>query len=312
MAVIEFPCPECGAQIKAPENLAGKTGRCPGCQASVRIPRETGEPEPELSDEAAPAPVVGEGLRRRPMQAEDLPSRKPGLALTAAGGAAFVGALVWAGISLVSGYEVGYMAWATGLLVGATCCWAGGRGKNMATACAGLALAAILIGKLLSTQFAVESEVDELVTEFMTPAAYEEAQRDARDFVNLPAEPSIEEIRTFMFEHNFTAGEGAGAIPEQDVREFVTGTAPQLRAFAAEGPSYGEWRDAVADSMMEEFSLLEAVSEGLSGVDALFAFFGITTAFGVVMARSRSDLQQVPARRRRRRNGGPTAGRRHR
>jgi len=35
---IDFHCPYCNAQIKAPNNTGGKKGRCPSCKQSVYIP----------------------------------------------------------------------------------------------------------------------------------------------------------------------------------------------------------------------------------------------------------------------------------
>ena len=36
--VVRFACPDCGKKSKAPARMAGKKGRCTGCQATIRIP----------------------------------------------------------------------------------------------------------------------------------------------------------------------------------------------------------------------------------------------------------------------------------
>lgn len=36
--MIKFSCPHCGKNISAPDNLAGKKGKCPGCQQTMPIP----------------------------------------------------------------------------------------------------------------------------------------------------------------------------------------------------------------------------------------------------------------------------------
>jgi serine/threonine protein kinase len=40
-ALLSFPCPACGKSLKLKGHLAGKKGKCPHCQAVVRIPTET-------------------------------------------------------------------------------------------------------------------------------------------------------------------------------------------------------------------------------------------------------------------------------
>jgi len=36
--LIEVNCPNCGKHLKAPENMAGKQAKCPGCQQTLRLP----------------------------------------------------------------------------------------------------------------------------------------------------------------------------------------------------------------------------------------------------------------------------------
>ena len=37
--MISFPCPACRATLKAPEERAGSSSRCPYCQHPVRVPK---------------------------------------------------------------------------------------------------------------------------------------------------------------------------------------------------------------------------------------------------------------------------------
>ncbi len=53
---IEVPCPRCGKLLRAPDELAGKSGRCPECDNSVPIPlAATGAP---AAGGAAPDPYA--------------------------------------------------------------------------------------------------------------------------------------------------------------------------------------------------------------------------------------------------------------
>ena len=40
---ITFNCPECEAPLKADDDMAGKTGKCPECQKQVNVPPRTDE-----------------------------------------------------------------------------------------------------------------------------------------------------------------------------------------------------------------------------------------------------------------------------
>ncbi len=35
---ISFSCPRCGKKLKAPDNAAGKSSKCPGCGSPVTCP----------------------------------------------------------------------------------------------------------------------------------------------------------------------------------------------------------------------------------------------------------------------------------
>lgn len=43
---IEFHCPKCGAQVKAPNDAGGRRGKCPSCEQSVYIPTPEDQLEP--------------------------------------------------------------------------------------------------------------------------------------------------------------------------------------------------------------------------------------------------------------------------
>lgn len=297
MAAIEIDCPECGAYIKAPARLAGKTGRCPGCRASVQIPVDPGdleeeELEPDESEVDAELEDAGDQAHLVRAPRVQGPEQGVGLPFLGAVGGALVGGFLWSAISYISGYEVGYAAWGVGLLVGAGCASLGGRGQVMAVACAVLALLAIGSGKFLTTHFVVSKQIEDLLTEIATPEAYMESQRDAQGFAALPEAPTIDEVSAFMVEHGFTASEEAARVPEPEVREFIRDVAPELRSSAERNSSYREWRNRVRRLMLSDFSLIDTVTEDLNGIDLLFGFFGITTAFGVVIAASRTQLQR--------------------
>lgn len=85
----------------------------------------------------------------------DSPHR-PVLALIAGSAAAAAGGLVWALIVTVTNYEVGWIAWGVGLLVGlAMARSTSERSPSLGVRAALLAAAGLVLGKLLIVQFAV-------------------------------------------------------------------------------------------------------------------------------------------------------------
>ncbi len=66
---ISVSCPECGKGLKAPEALAGKQAKCPGCDAVVPIPMAV--VDAELIDSPPPLPSQSKASPKKPAQAED-------------------------------------------------------------------------------------------------------------------------------------------------------------------------------------------------------------------------------------------------
>ncbi len=56
---IELHCPQCGKLIRAPDQVAGKQGKCPYCSTSVYVPMP-----PDESEAIGLAPVDNEAQRR--------------------------------------------------------------------------------------------------------------------------------------------------------------------------------------------------------------------------------------------------------
>lgn len=73
-------------------------------------------------------------------------------------GAALVGGIIWTVVMAVTGYEVGYAAWALGGLVGfAMSHTTARRGATAGTAAAGMALVGLIIARVLIAEFVLVS-----------------------------------------------------------------------------------------------------------------------------------------------------------
>lgn len=196
---------------------------------------------------------------------------KPMAVIGALVGAA-VGAGIWAAIALTLDMEIGLVAWGIGGLVGGGAYALGGRGPISGGTAAALALVAILGGKLITVDIALDKYIAEEVNE----ATYSEFMGDARDFPGSDADD--ETLRQYAQEHGFVeTGEA------EDLAMFREYWGPWLERLKREEPDYDTWhaeevarrRELVAD----EVSTLDILKEGFGLFDLLFAFLGVSTAF---------------------------------
>lgn len=57
---VQFPCPSCGKNLKAKEEMSGKMAKCPYCQTHVQVPEPTAfAEEPVVMAEEVPADTYG-------------------------------------------------------------------------------------------------------------------------------------------------------------------------------------------------------------------------------------------------------------
>lgn len=209
-----------------------------------------------------------------------------GMPLAAAGVGALVGAIGWALLLKQAGYEIGWIAWGIGALVGWIAVKAGGQGRTLAVGAAVLTVFSIFAGKLLGYHLQVEAGAEEMADQEVQ--AYDEYLHDASDWAELCAngEPAPEAVRGFMSTHEY-AEPGREQIPAEELDSFLAYMAPRLEWMQSEKPTPEEFR-ARAESDLHELVYAEAnlpalVLADLNHYDALFAFLGISTAFGLVM-----------------------------
>ena len=291
MEKVRVACPACGSGILVPAEQAGRSGKCPKCGATVQVPGAAGPAsarEPSAPPEEEPAeqvePVVAAGRER------SLP------ALAAAAGAGLVGAVGWALLLVLASYEIGWLAWGIGGLVGWAAVRAGGRGQVLAGAAALVTVLAIFGGKMLGYALQIHTDSKEMAAQ--EALAFDEYQKDAADWAALAVNgaPAPEAVRVFMATHDYAEGDGAEVDAEQ-LDGFLTHIVPMLAWFHAEEPTREEFAERSAADLRRmiyaESSLVGFVLADLNGIDALFAFFGISTAFGLV----RRSGAGLPARR---------------
>ena len=233
-----------------------------------------------------PLPLLEKEKSRAP-QSSTTPA-----SLVAASLAALVGMLVWAGVSFFTGYEVGYVAWGVGLLVGLATVRFGGRGMTSAGVAAGLTVAGIAGGKLLGTSFVADSELEKGCQETFTGELYQELVADAAAFAQLPEDVDEREIRRFMIEHYYSGADSLSQVQPEELKTFLSNDAPKLRKLHSNKLSFEDWyAQCEADSreaFEETFSVVQANIDELDAIDLVFVFLGVSTAFGMVR---RADAQ---------------------
>jgi hypothetical protein len=213
---------------------------------------------------------------------------KPMNVVALLGGAigAVIGAAIWAAIAYFTNYEVGYVAWAVGGLVGLGAKLLGGRGAVTAAACAGLALVAIFVGKMGAVKLSLPGELREIANTVVTRETYDERLSDARAFVELKSE---DDYPAFMAEHGFVEGDDPSAVTPEELESFKQEVVPDLRDTAANPPAYEAWREAEIarfEGFAKDVSLAQAVKENLGVIDLIFAGLGLVTAYQIVARES--------------------------
>lgn len=301
---ISLTCSSCDRSFRTADANAGKRGKCPGCGAAVLIP--AAESASEASPEPAPVTSTPRRRSKRPGRlpnlgdaAEESPESKLSPAALGLGAlAALLGAAVWAGVMIKTGYEIGWVAWGIGGAVGAAVAKAGGRGVPMAATAAVLALLSVAGGKWVGAAVVLEDEfgadydreVERMVEDNRNYATYKEIESDARLWVELEGPASDAQLSRFMVDRNYTEAASTGGVTSGELEWFRADQGPFLVEFHAAPPTYDEWavdweagfREQMNDYKTEYTPLMYTL-EGLTIMDLIFAALGLATAWGFVM-----------------------------
>jgi phosphate/sulfate permease len=198
--------------------------------------------------------------------------------LVGAGIGGVLGAFLWAVIVWTTNYEIGYVAWAVGGLVGFGSALLGGSGQTNGVICGVIALLSILGGK-----FAIAYTTAESAKEKALVSAYKEVMKDAADFDEVKSE---KEYPGFMVKHEYTDCRHAADISDAALDAFKEKTAPMLQRLFKDKPDCETWKASEQGRecrrlMDEAVSPLKTVGNMLRPIDLIFALLGIATAFKV-------------------------------
>ena len=191
-------------------------------------------------------------------------------AILAGLGAALIGGIGWTVITAVTGYEIGYAAWALGGLVGFGMAHTTSRRDSVAGASAAtLAIVGLLIARVLIGEFVLGgSAIDEILTddELMAQAATLDLQISdgfsKQVQATYDAVPAGDTISDALWEEMVSEGVRYLGTLSQDEREMMAAQFTGL-AFAQVG-------------------LVGRVTAQMGLFDLLWAFLAVSTAWGMM------------------------------
>ena len=202
-----------------------------------------------------------------------------GLVMALVAGA--VGAAAWAAISIFANFEIGYLAWGIGALVGLAMARFGGAGMPMGVIAAVISVASIFGGKYVAVYQATHSYTSEEDFE----AEKQMFAKESKEILAMGDEPTDEQLSAFMRANDYCSNPEMGVTPEE--LDWFRGEQLEfLRTYDGNATSYEEWSAAVQASIdlqvEEEGGTVGLIKEDLGPIDLIFLFLGISTAFGIV------------------------------
>jgi len=234
------------------------------------------ELDPSPAD--APADVIGEVdviLTEALPEPETGPERPLVLSATVGLIVALALGVLWAGVAYVTDRELGLLAWAIGLGVGAAmAAVAGRRSTKLAVAAVLMSLVGLVAGKYLSTEVVlVRSVVDEILADpsFMEGFAYSTLVEQGKVDEDVQAWWSASE---------------AGDVPPDELAERIALLESDIAATAEAAPEAEKraWAEPIARSFIEEAPLVDRYSLGF--YDLLWVLLAVVSAWGMTHPKS--------------------------
>ena len=154
-----------------------------------------------------------------------------------------LGAAAWAGLSIFANFEVGYLAWGVGGLVGLAAVKFGGRGTPMAVAAAAISLLAIFGGKIIAMESGVDNMIEESTSETVYFSYVDGMRNSAAALSELGENPTDQQLRQMLSEQQLIGSEPV-VYTDQDIADFRAYEMPEINAFSQSQPTYEDWSAA--------------------------------------------------------------------
>ena len=204
--------------------------------------------------------------------------------IVAAAAAAVVGALIWKFITVFFNYELGFIAWGIGLVVGVGAAMFGSKGMSTGVICGIFALLAILSGKYMAMQTFQETWANDIATsiEGQETEFQEYYQQDLKAAeVFSEGVESKEALIQFMTEHGYSEYYEVENITDDEIADFNEYVVPHLKKIAEQQPSFDEWVQESFGEALDDVSTMELVKSDIGIMGIIFIFLGVGTAFKI-------------------------------
>lgn len=187
-----------------------------------------------------------------------------------------IGAIIWAAITYFTGYEVGYVAWGIGAMIGFFSAYLGGAGMTNGLICAVMAALSIIAGKAIAVKVILDKEMNQGMEEvdLVLEPVYQAYQAENQAYQKISSE---EEMRQFMISYEYTLNTNPSDIEDIEIQEFKQNTAPYYDKID-NGMTFEEFRADIL-SADEDLSIVNILKEDLNIMDFLFFGLGVFTAF---------------------------------
>ncbi len=272
---VRIECPKCGLE-------QAKTEQCQGCGVYMHKVQQQALATQSFASQSLASQASASGAPDAQINAEPVGKQSGGnLALVLALVAAIAGAYIWRAMVIYTGYEIGYMAWIIGGMVGFCAALGGSRGESTGVACAVLACLAILGGKYMAYE-AIFSDfdllMDEIGLEEMRPL-YEQLVYEAEMFRELPRDDAT--IRGFIANYGYSDSFDPEGVTQDEVDYFNAYIAPELNQLAYSPPPYETWIQDTYEEEVENVSTISLLLEELDYLDFIFLALALVTAYRV-------------------------------
>lgn len=189
---------------------------------------------------------------------------------------AMIGAAIWAGIVIATGYEVGYVAWGIGLLVGLGVTMLGNeRGQVIGISAGGQAVVGLIVAKLLIVEWGAPSQIKAEIManeELQWMLVYEQVMVDEPELVA--------QMDVYPDEQSWP----------QSLKETVDRIVTEKLAALPEGQK-DVLAGVYADRILSQYSYGDRIKDSLSFYDALWFFFAVGTAYKMTVGGDEAEPQ---------------------
>ena len=272
---VKFDCP-CGQPIEFDiEPVDGAMPypiNCPSCNEDC-----TGQANAVISAAAPTVPATPQP--RRSFTAKSMPVATGAKKLTSGDGflkgligalvASLVGMLGWFFLIKLTGYEIGYVAWAVGGLTGLGARVLGADGTHKLGIATGLcACVAIVGGGFLAARSQAEKEIDKFIV-----SAYQENLNEAQEAISLNG---LEATKAFIAKRE---EKQVSEVTAEEVKTFQEEELPNYQKFVTGKTSKAEFvarMGALKNSFSMQWLMLK---ESIGIFTLLWLFLGVGTAY---------------------------------